>query len=163
MSCLRAGDIVGYRIYLNLQNVLFRGLPLQPIDNLVPGFEVRATDLDPVVARFLFQNGFKSVTEVDEAGWAPLCYACLRGDVTLVKGLLDQDADPSVQTHKAQPLVNLTAWNSAVSICAYFKQNDVLQLLLKARAKLDSGWNPPISAAAVPNNAEGRIDVANGT
>ena len=137
MSCLQAGDVVGYRVDLNLQSILLRGLPAEPIVDLVPAFEPSTEDV--VVESFFFQNGFKSVSEVDSAGWTPLCYACLTGDLALVQGLLDQGADPNVQTGKPQPLVNLTAWNSAVSLCAYFKQNAVMRVLMEAKAKFDSG------------------------
>lgn len=36
-----------------------------------PGARLRHT-------RFLYQNGFKSVREVDSRGWSPMCYACLQ-------------------------------------------------------------------------------------
>jgi len=154
MSSLRAKDAVAYRVYLNLQSILFRGLEVaEHISDIVPGFEPNTKE--DRAERFLFQNGFHSFHEVDEAGWSPLCYACLSGDVKVVQALLDRRADPDTETTKPQVLVNLTAWNPVTSICAYFHQNAALRLLLDSKAKVDSGWNPPISAAATTDNAEG--------
>ncbi|CAE7465793.1 ANKRD17, partial [Symbiodinium sp. CCMP2456] len=154
MSSLRAKDAVAYRVYLNLQSVLFRGLEFaERISDIVPGLEPSATE--DRAEHFLNQNGFHSFREVDEAGWSPLCYACLSGDAKVVQALLDRRADPDTQTSKPQVLVNLTAWNPVTSICAYFHQNPALRLLLEAKAKIDSGWNPPISSAATTDNAEG--------
>ncbi|CAE7595601.1 ANK2 [Symbiodinium sp. CCMP2456] len=154
MSSLRAGDVVAYRVHLNLQSVLFRGLEgAKHISDVVPGFEPSPTD--DGAEHFLFQNGFQGFNEVDAAGWSPLCYGCLSGDVRVVQALLGRRADPDTQTSKPQELVNLTAWNPVTSICAFFHQNAALRLLIEARARVDSGWNPPISAAATTDNAEG--------
>eukprot|EP00439_Symbiodinium_sp_Y106_P035352 s7135_g4.t1 len=156
MWSLRAGDLVAYRVHLNLRSVLLRGLSLAEGEkhlSLVPGFEPSGTD--DGAEHFLFQNGFEFFHEVDEAGWSPLCYASLSGDVRVVQALLGRRADPDTQTSKPQVLVNLTAWNPVLSICAFFHQNAALRLLIEAKAKVDSGWNPPISAAATTDNAEG--------
>jgi len=155
MSCLRAGDVLGYRAWLNFQSVLLRGLEAEPVCDLVPGFESGSEDVPILVQQFFFQNGFTSVTESDEAGWSPLAYACLAGDSMLIQALLEQRADPGVLTRKANSCVNVTAWSSTVSLCAQLRQNDAMRLLISARASLDSGWNQPINSAAVANNAEG--------
>ena len=63
----------------NQQSVRFASLNTPPIDFTIPGF---STDVDPLsdpgtflVDRFLHQNGFRSISHRDKAGWSPLCFA----------------------------------------------------------------------------------------
>ena len=112
-QCLQEQDLPSYRVVLNAQAILCRGLPFKPITDSVPGFESSlhgsdATDAGSLkVAHFLFQNGFQQVCEYDGMGWSPLCYAALKGDAALVKALLQSRADPNDEIKKGQPLLAL--------------------------------------------------------
>lgn len=154
---LRARDLVAYRLLLNLQSIHLRGLPAEPLQDLVPGFEADASR-DPLtlaVARFLHQNGFSHVREVDRVGWSPLCYASLNGDPMLVRGLLEQRAGPNERTTKEHPHSGIPKGVSVLAIAATFRHNAAVQLLVDAKAKVDVGTNPAVTSAALGNNAEG--------
>ena len=77
---LQQRDLIGYRVLLNLQPVHLRGFLVEPVQDLVPGFEASRSDLDPTalaVEKFLFQNGFSAADDKDSRGWYPLHYAAL--------------------------------------------------------------------------------------
>ena len=104
---LEEEDLVGYRVLLNLQPVLLRGMMVQPLYSILPANKSdSASNRNPAsheVAEFLLQNGFETVFDVDTAGWSPLHYAALRGEVLLIQGLLEQHADPCQVTKRANP------------------------------------------------------------
>ena len=105
----RRGDLHNYRFFLNQQPIRLDSLPAEPLNNLVPGFN---TDIDPDVdlksftlAQFMHQNGFQSITEYDEGGWSPLCFAAMNGDPSLVSALLQKKASPNDATKQPKILV----------------------------------------------------------
>lgn len=124
MAYLRAQDFVSYRVLLNLHNFHMRGLPVDEVFD-PPGFDPDAFSSEgfnhsletQAVARFLHQNGLKNVRQVDEGGWTPLCYAAMNGDPVLVRGLLQQRANPNDQTKKQQKMVGLFPRISALALC----------------------------------------------
>ena len=150
-------DFVTYRIVRNLQNVYLRGLPGELELDVVPGFIPTADNPASLVSHFLCQNGFWSIHEVDSAGFMPLHYAVLSGDVQLIKAMLRQRADPTRITRKGQPLLGLPPWVSPLGLGLMCGHNDVAKLLLEARAKVQER-NVVASAlhsAAYGNNVEG--------
>ncbi|CAE6956283.1 mask-1 [Symbiodinium sp. CCMP2592] len=156
---LQREDLEGYRVLLNLQHVHLRGFSVRPWQNLVPGFE--PTDLgvhDPSslrASRFLHENGFSSLGDVDRRGWSPLHYAALAGDALVIECLLEQRADLHRLTQKDQPQAGVQPWASALAICVMFKHSKATRLLVAAKAQLNSGIQPPLHMAAMANNAEG--------
>eukprot|EP00913_Durusdinium_trenchii_P024250 g22768.t1 len=108
-----------------------------------------------LVARFLYQNGFRSVHETDSAGWSPLHYASLRGSPALIQGLLSLRADPNRLTKQDQPRVGLPPMTSPLTICVCFKHNQAARQLIAARAKIDGGLLKPLEFASVGDNPEG--------
>ena len=111
---LQKEDLEGYRVLLNLQHVHLRGFSVQPWRDLVPGFEDFG-EKDPSslrVSRFLHENGFSSVRDVDSRGWSPLHYAALAGDALVVESLLEQRADLHRVTQKDQS----TGWSSTLGL-----------------------------------------------
>ncbi|CAE7467023.1 unnamed protein product, partial [Symbiodinium necroappetens] len=72
--CLREGDLPGFRRHFNLQTVYLRGLQIEPV-TVLPSCE------GDVVVEFLHQNGLKRVGKGDSAGWWPLHYATLSGNI----------------------------------------------------------------------------------
>ena len=90
---LKAQDILGYRVLLNLQPVLLRGFVEQPQYDIVPAEPHLNSSDAPHVAAFLFQNGFQTIHDRDSCGWTPLHYAALRGEPALIQELLKQQAD----------------------------------------------------------------------
>ena len=141
-SLLNSGDLHGYRFLLNLHRVYFDGLQdLHPIQSLVPNFE---TEIDPVadadgfiMARFLHDNLFKSICDRDAAGWSPLCYAVLTGQVTLVSALLKGKADVNDRITKMKPNANLTKHLPVLSLAATYHATEVLRLLLSQGARVN--------------------------
>ena len=79
--CLRVGDLPGFRRHFNLQTVYLRGLDIEPLTGLLPSSEGG----DDVVAEFLHQNGLRRVGVVDGAGWSPLHYAALAGNIEVLR------------------------------------------------------------------------------
>ena len=141
-SLLNSGDLHGYRFLLNLHRVYFDGLQdLHPIQSLVPNF---VTETDPVadadgfiMARFLHDNLFKSTCDRDAAGWSPLCYAVLTGQVTLVSALLKGKADVNDRITKMKPNANLTKHLPVLSLAATYHATEVLRLLLSQGARVN--------------------------
>ena len=164
---LRAQDLVGYRVLLNLQTVHLRGLGATAVQDLVPGFELKHGSEEDAASRsvqhFLYQNGFTSVDQVDSGGWSPVHYAALRGDPLILQGLLQQRANMDRWTRKDQPQSTNTFGSTAVGICSFFKHHQALRVLISAKAKVDGGLHPDVISAAAANDPEGiRILCAHG-
>lgn len=134
-SLLDSGEAHKYRFLLSLHYYCLRGFAgLQPIESLVPAFE---TDIDPshdangfMVSRFLHDNQLKQVLERDSAGWSPLCYAVLGGNLSLVRALLQRSANPNDIITKAAVHANLPTSGKKVSVLALaaaYHSNEVLQ------------------------------------
>lgn len=159
---LERRDFPGYRFLLNRQGACcFNGLPVEPVDSLIPGF---VTVLDPfedaaafAVEWFLHHNGFRTVLERDPAGWSPLCYAVIRGDVALVQGLLQRRADPNDQVTKGKGSL-FPGRMPVLALAAHFHHNQVMETLIAARASThhaDVARATPVHWASLANNANG--------
>ncbi|CAE7740635.1 unnamed protein product [Symbiodinium sp. CCMP2592] len=148
-----------YRLLLNLQPVHFRGLPLNPIDDLIPGCQ--SDEQDPaafILAQFMHQNGFVSYTEHTSEGWAPISYAALSGNPMLISALLEQKADPNECTAMPDSPCQFAAKTPCLVICAFLKHNHALRMLLAFNADLtakDGYGATALHWAAAGNNAEG--------
>ena len=157
LMLLRARDLGGYRVLLNLQPVLLRGFMVQPNYCLFQDEAAEPSSSDPAshaVAEFLFQNGFESVSDIDGSGWSPLHYAALRGEPLLIQGLLEQRADPGCKTRKANPNHGTTvAGVEALDICLSHRNNEAGRLLMLAKASPHSRWG--LASACMGDNAEG--------
>ncbi|CAE7753061.1 unnamed protein product [Symbiodinium sp. CCMP2456] len=154
---LEEEDLVGYRVLLNLQPVLLRGMMVQPLYSILPANKSdSASNRNPAsheVAEFLLQNGFETVFDVDTAGWSPLHYAALRGEVLLIQGLLEQHADPCQVTKRANPSHGGMAGLGALDLCLRHRNNEAARLLLAAKAAADGRWE--LISACMGDNAEG--------
>ena len=162
---LKAGDLPSYRRYLNLQAVHFRGFNVEPVNGLALGKEFNTEDgTVDLVASFFLQNGFTGPTHRDAAGWLPMHYAAMSGNVKLVEGLLLLRANLHRRTSKDDPQLGLPIWMSALDVAIYFKHNDVARLLIAARASMKGGLGPTLQAAYNCDNAEGvRLLCENGS
>ncbi|CAE7838253.1 unnamed protein product [Symbiodinium sp. CCMP2592] len=160
---LEKEDLHNYRLLLNEQKAFFlQGLDVEPVDGLVPGF---SGAMDPfqhpgdfVLARFLHQNGFHSSLERDTAGWSPICFAVVNGSSELVQGLLQSQADPNDYITKEKKSRNLPKRFSLLSLASLYHSNDVLKLLLSARANVnacDTTIATALHGACAANNAAG--------
>ena len=155
---LESRSLPNFRFLLNIHQKYLEGMNVQPIEGLIPGF---STELDPsideesfVVARFLHDNLFSSISQRDEAGWSPICYAAMKGDTFLVKALLEKRANPNdrltKQTHDLPKKIPV------LSLAVAYQNNDVVQVLLRARALVNAtcGYGcPPLSWAAISDNS----------
>ena len=153
-----AEDLVGYRVHLNLQGIHLRGFPVLATDDLIPGFEPDSREHDACILsarRFLYQNGFATVHEVDAGGWSPGHYATLRGDPLIMKGLLQLRAEINRWTRKDQPLAGATVGFTMLGMAGFFKQHQLMRLLISARAKTDFGLHPDTAGPACANDPEG--------
>ncbi|CAE7815365.1 ANKHD1 [Symbiodinium sp. CCMP2456] len=132
------GDFVNYRILLNQQNARLRGLPTDSNDDLVPGFEPpsHAGKAETVLAKFLYQNGFKNPLERDKAGWSTLCYAAVRGDPDLLQALLSCRANPNDKITRAQPQLGIDKGTPVLGLCAKFRNHECMNLLIAAGARI---------------------------
>ena len=155
---LRAGDLPSYRRHLNLQAAHFRGFEVEPVslDGLFPGLDLKA-DLGPdaLVPRFLHQNGLAKVGSSDAAGFWPLHYAAISGQVPLIEALLQLRADPNKRTSKDEPKLGFPPWISALDLAVLYRHNGAAQLLITARAQLEGGVQPAMAVAAIGDNVEG--------
>ena len=156
---LERQDLVGYRVLLNQQPVLLRGLS-QDYVAVLPSFqtdrELELNDTLLAVAEFLHENGFKGVSDRDRAGWSPMHYAALRGDPRLVRGLLESRADPNRVTKKASHRLVLPIWTPPLAICCAYKHHEAARLLLLARACATApSLASPMYCAAAADDPEG--------
>ena len=154
---LQAQDLEGYRVLLNMQGFYLRGLPASPIRDIVPGFEPDETagDKDAQMAQqFLYQNGFGTANDFDRSGWAPVHYAALLGDTSVLKGLIKQKANINRWTRKDQPQSGMPLGAQPLQICILFKHHSAMRLLISARARIDSNFYPDVTVAAMANDPE---------
>eukprot|EP00439_Symbiodinium_sp_Y106_P051703 s4066_g6.t2 len=149
--CLHVGNLPGFRRHFNLQTVYLRGLDIEPVNGLLPSCEGG----DDVVEEFLHQNGLKRVDAADNAGWRPLHYAALGGNIEVLRGLLEKRAEVNRRTWKDEPALGFPPWMSALDLAVFFKQHGATRLLLAARAHLKGGLSPAVILAAARDNAEG--------
>ena len=121
-SYLNKADFHNYRVMLNLQKVHYRGLPLDPIDDLVPGFESDTQDPAAFATEvFMYQNGFQSVDQRTDEGWTPICFAAVDGSPLIISHLLEMRANVDDR------LENLGDYMSPESVkglwCTYLNRN----------------------------------------
>ena len=136
------------------RSIHLRGLDVEPTPGLVPGLEPDGGEGSACAAWFL-QYGFSGVHDSDSAGWTPLHYAVLGGNVSIIGDLLNKKADVNRRTWFPQPQIGALPFMSALDICMLFKQNDAARQLLAAGAKITGGLAPPVISAAMSDNAEG--------
>ena len=74
---LQKGDIAKFRLLLNREAALMRGLPTESLGDPLPGFHPSAAAQPDSAEAFLRQNGFRKLLERDSLGFTPLCYAAL--------------------------------------------------------------------------------------
>ncbi|CAK9088018.1 unnamed protein product [Durusdinium trenchii] len=164
LFCLENMELPHYRFLLNQQTSILRGLPVKPIEDVVPGFEgedvlERFMSLSAVLGnmRVRYQNGFQNPFDYDSAGWSPMCYACMKGDVSLVAALLKQRVDPNEKIKKARAEINLDKGCSLIHICARFRNHEAMQVLFAANAAVNVQGIPhsPVGVAAMENDPIG--------
>ncbi|CAK9088385.1 unnamed protein product [Durusdinium trenchii] len=150
---LQSGDLVGYRVLLNHQPLFLRGFHVPAMYDFVPGFEADPfKDGALTVSKFLYNNGFSKVTEVDKVGWTPLHYAGCRGDPDLVRALLAQRANPNVKAAKDNVMAGARSkWRVMTSVAAC-RHHEVARILIEAKAEL-SGTQ--LVGACIGNDPEG--------
>ena len=135
-------DFHNYRFLLNLQCHCFEGLEVDPLEDLVPNLpaEIDRSE-DPhgfVVAKFLHENGFKSVQERDNAGWSPICYAVLRDDPFLIEALVMKRADVNDSNRLAKNDAQLPKGMPVLSISGTYHSNNAMKALLLAKANVNA-------------------------
>ena len=108
------------------RSVYLRGLRgVEPAPGLVPiDSDVDSSPCASCSCTWLLQYGFSSVHDADSAGWTPLHYAVLGGNVTIVQDLLQLKADVNRRTWLPQPQIGALPFMSSLDICMLFGQND---------------------------------------
>ena len=147
---LKSGDLASYRRHLNLQSVHLRGLNVS-VSGMTPGNPNSSCEVE----HFFHQNGFSQVGHRDPAGWWPLHYAAMSGEVSLIEGLLRKRADVNRRTSKDEPNLGVPFWVSALDLCMFFKHNKVAKCLIQARARPAGGILTSLHCAAASDNSEG--------
>jgi len=160
---LQDGDMHGYRFLLNRQVLgCLKNLSVVPVEGLIPNFRPQADPFTDeqrfAVERFLHENGFGSVSERDEAGWTPICYAAMSGSKDLIEALLSQGATANDMITKPKKELLMEPGMSALSIAAYLRNNTALVSLMLAKAPVHSKDGRGATAlhwACTSDNAEG--------
>lgn len=145
---LAAGDLPNYRFLLNQQHVRFRDCPIKLL----------SLGSDGCLEAFMEENRFNAVRDRDAAGWSPLCYAAIKGDPRVVEALLEKGARPDDCIRKGMAAAFMPSGLPAVSLCAYFGNNEAMQVLLGARAspvQRDWRFGTPLFWANLSDNVEG--------
>ena len=131
----------------------------------MPGFY---TEIDPstdpygfVVAKFLHENGFNSVSERDKQGWSPMCYAVLRDDPFLVESMVICKADVNDSNHKVKKDAQLPKGMPVLALCGTYHSNQAMKALLLARANVNAkdglGGNALTASIGMDNTQAVRI------
>ena len=135
------------KVYAFFSVVTSKPRNIDPIDGLAPGFRSEAdpfTDPEAVLLEwFMHQNGFKSYTQYDNAGWSPLCFAAMSGNAALVQSLLDKRASPNDSTQKPKKELVFGKNLSVLSIAAAYKSN-------QARPQNEGAFIIPYTILGVP-------------
>ena len=162
------GDFHNYRFLLNSHSSVYcRGLDVEPIDGVVPGFRT-----DPsvdshglILDRFLHQNGLRTaeaqkqgvprlnyfrtspkplsappvrtIFERDAGGWPPICFAAMSNNLVVLQVLLDRRVDVNQVTTKAKPEASFPPKMTALGVASFFRNNEAVELLLCARAHVN--------------------------
>jgi len=134
------GDFHNYRFLLNSHSSVYcRGLDVEPIDGVVPGFRT-----DPsvdshglILDRFLHQNGLRTIFERDAGGWPPICSAAMSNNLVVLQVLLDRRVDVNQVTTKAKPEASFPPKMTALGVASFFRNNEAVELLLCARAHVN--------------------------
>jgi len=156
---LASGEFHDYRMLLNSQRLHLRGLPIDRMVDLIPGFV--SDQQDPAahdLALFMHLNGFQEVTERTAEGWTPICFAALDGSPMLIASLLEQGADVNDSITKEESLYHFMAGTGVPHICAFLGHNEALRFLIDSRADLskkDAINATPLHWAAIGSNLEG--------
>ncbi|CAE7360324.1 ASB3 [Symbiodinium natans] len=150
---LQAGDLSSYRRHLNLQSVHLRGFNMEGVVDIVP--DKPGSGADDVVAHFLHRMGLRSVDHKDAAGWRPLHYAALSGNLQLIEALLKQRADPNRRTSKDEPKLGFPPWVSPLDLAVFYRHNDAARLLIASKASVRGGILTAMQHACMSDNAEG--------
>lgn len=156
------GNWHDYRLMLNLQRAQYRNLPINPIDDMIPGFE---SDLqDPAAfaaASFLHQNGFHSVDERSPEGWTPICYAAVDGNPLLLSELLEMRADVNDQVWESEALFHFAPKTPLLHICAALSHHEALDVLIAAGAEVGAvdGYGATALTWAAASNSVQCIEV----
>ena len=159
---LKCNDLHNYRFLLSIQHHYLDGLNLQRIEGLLPEIPAKIDPLtDPVgftATKFLHETAFTNVSQIDAAGWSPLCYAVVRGDVEVVQALLNIRACCQDMVKKASGDLFIAPKVPVLSLAASYHSNDVIKLLLSCRANINArdGFGAcALSEAALSDNASG--------
>ncbi|CAE7274343.1 unnamed protein product [Symbiodinium natans] len=134
-------DLHNYRFLLNSQGArYFRGLEVAPIDGLVPGFQPdpEADEKGAKLDWFLHQNGFRSISEPDDQGWPPICFAAVSGNVQVLQALLERRANVNDVTTKTNKELHLVKKMTPLQMAAFFRNNEAVEFLLSARAEVNN-------------------------
>eukprot|EP00439_Symbiodinium_sp_Y106_P082942 s559_g22.t1 len=153
-SCLQGADgfgesrdIHGYRLLLNMQHV---HLQMRIGEGLYVSLESETRNP-------LEENRFKNVTD-REHGWTPACFAALRGDLPLLKAILQQGANVNERMKSKDLQFHAEPGMSLLHLAAQFGNNEALQLLIQEKAELNSqdqlGMSP-LHRATLGDNAVG--------
>ena len=152
-SLLVKGDLPGYRLILNQQQVWLRKSKTGPVRGLLAGdVRTNSDQMGDVGEEFLFQHGFSKLCEYDEAGWSPLCYAALGGNPQVSEALLSKRANPNETLRRSCPILYLQKGVCVLAICSRFGNKETMEALLRARAdpnKQDHLGNSPLFHVAV--------------
>ena len=159
---LHIKDMHRYRFLMSVQHHYLDGLDVQLVENLIPGFRSRIhPQVDPFgfrTAQYLHQMAFYKVTQIDLAGWTPLCYAAVKGDLDVVKSLLYSRADCQDAVKKGDVQKFLAPQLPVLSVAAGYQSNEVMELLLSSGANVnarDGFRGTALSLACLSNNWQG--------
>ena len=159
-SLLVKGDLPGYRLLLNQQQVWLRKSNTAPVPGLLAGdLRTDSDQMGDVGEEFLFQHGFSKLCECDEAGWSPLCYAALGGNPQVLEALLSKRANPNETLRRSCPILYLQKGDPVLAICGRFGNKESIGTLLRAQAdpnKQDHfGMSPLFHVATYSDNVDG--------
>ena len=95
------------------------------------------------------------VGEADKAGWWPLHYAALAGNIDVLRGLLELHADVNRLTSKDEPMLGLPPWMSTLDLATVLQAPRGHTVAARSESRLEGGLSPSVLLAAAADNAEG--------
>ena len=155
---LRNGDLFEYRFFLNRQEMLLKEVEVRSVPASFKSPSRSSSSLnvnEALLDVFLTENGFVTVTDRDEGGFSPLCFAVTKSR-ELVKLLLAKKANPNDRITKGIKKYTAPKNLSVLSICVLHQSHEALALLLRARAnpnQRDANGSTPLIYCAFSNDA----------
>lgn len=167
---LVAREFHNYRFLLSMRGRLLQGCDTSGTSAVSSGLLSKGSedgnyeDVAGYLEVFLTEYGFSAPCETTTEGWTPIHYAAVAGNVPVIMGLLQKQADVNSNTPKSDADHFLPPGFTPLHLCATCcGKREPMRLLLDHRADANCRSNParitPLICCAVTSGTEEALEV----